>query len=91
MPTMRSNSPHARREFGHANPAETTKDCSRLVLDAYRAALRHLCVDPNPYDSCQNAFDVAVRTYSERNLAVPDKAARQAVTDLICRNLIAQA
>jgi hypothetical protein len=91
MPAMRSNSPHALRQFGPGNSAETTEDCGRLVLDVYRAALRHLCVDPSPYDTCQNAFDMAVCTYSERNPGVPDKAARQAVTDLICRNLIAQA
>lgn len=91
MPATRSKSPHALREAGPANSAETTDDCDRLVLDVYRAALRHLCVDPNPYETCQNALDVAVRAYRERNPGVANKAARQAVTDLICRNLIAQA
>jgi hypothetical protein len=87
MPRIQSSSPQVRRDFGHATFTEIDKNCARLVLDVYRAALGHRSVDQNPFDAYQNAFDVAAHTYSERNPGVPDKEARRAVANVICRNL----
>ena len=87
MAPMRSSSVHVRRDFGHAAPAESDENCARLVFNAFSAALRHRPVDQNPFDADQNAFDVAVRTYSERNPGLPDKEARRAVANIICRKL----
>jgi hypothetical protein len=57
------------------------------VFNAFRAALRHRRADQIPFEADQNAFDVAVRTYSERNPDVPEERARRAVANIICRKL----
>jgi len=60
---------------------------AQLVFNAFSAALRHRRVGQNPFDADQNAFDVAVRTYSERNPEVPEEQARGAVASIICGKL----
>ena len=87
MPAMRSNSTHVPRDFGQVTSAEANKNCARLVSNTFSAAIRHRRVDQSPFDADQNAFDVAVRTYSERNPEVPEEQARGAVASIICGKL----
>jgi len=75
------------RDFGQVTSAEANKNCARLVSNTFSAALRHRRVDQSPFDADQNAFDVAVCTYRERNPDVTEKEARQAVANIICRSL----
>ncbi len=84
---MRSSGSLVLREFGGRAAAEATKNCARLVSNAFRAALRHRHVDQNPFDTDQHAFDMAVCTYRKRNPGVTEKEARRAVAAIICRSL----
>jgi len=84
---MRSNSTQMLRDFGHASSAEAARNSAQLVFKAFSAALRHRRVDQDPFDADQNAFGVAVRTYSKRNPEVPEQLARLAVANIICRKL----
>ncbi len=72
MPAVRSNSAHVLRDFADATSAKVSQNNAQPAFNAFSAALGHRRVDQSPFDADQNAFDVAVRTYSKRNPDVPE-------------------